>query len=331
MSPVDGMSKSDQTEKWLSHASIASAIVVFGLIIAGAQVTSNDAGLAVPDWPKAYGQWFPSGWTVARNLFIEHFHRIYAFTVGLLALGLAALFLRWESRRYARRAALLLPLMVLCQGLIGGARVLMFGKLWIAMLHGVFGQLTFAAFVGLAVLSTRRWREADAAEPGAGEARRGMIVLIGLLLLAQLVLGAVMRHERAGLAIPGFPLLRGALPEFTGTAVALAFAHRVCGLAVCGALLLQALLLRATRCRLSTLAGLLAGLGLAQIALGVFTVVSGRNPWLASLHTANGALLLAGQTALLLRAYRPVFHDHCETATPAQPAIPHVRLARETP
>src|SRR5258706_15033490 len=107
---------------WLARSAMLAAMIVFGLIVAGAQVTSNDADLAVPDWPKAYGQWFPSGWTVARNLFIEHFHRIYAFTVGLLSLGLAALFLRWEPRRYARRAALLLPVIVLCQGLIGGAR-----------------------------------------------------------------------------------------------------------------------------------------------------------------------------------------------------------------
>jgi cytochrome c oxidase assembly protein subunit 15 len=308
-----------------------AAVIVFGLIIAGAQVTSNDAGLAVPDWPKAYGQWFPSGWTVARNLFIEHFHRIYAFTVGLLALGLAALFLRLEPRRYARRAALLLPVMVLCQGLIGGARVLMFGKLWIAMLHGVFGQLTFAAFVALAVLSSRQWREAETPAAGADEAPRGMISLIALLLLGQLVLGAVMRHERAGLAIPGFPLLGGALPEFTGTAVVLAFAHRVYGLTVCGALLLQALLLRAAGGRLQRLAALLAALGLAQIALGVLTVLSGRNPWLASLHTACGALLLAGQTALLLTAYRAVFHDDPVAAAVARPAAPPARLAGESP
>jgi cytochrome c oxidase assembly protein subunit 15 len=316
---------------WLARSAMLAAVIVFGLIIAGAQVTSNDAGLAVPDWPKAYGQWFPSGWTVARNLFIEHFHRIYAFTVGLLALGLAALFLKWEPRRYARRAALLLPLMVLCQGLIGGARVLLFGRLWIAMLHGVFGQLTFAAFVALAVLSTRRWREAEPAAADDEDAPRGMIALVALLLFGQLVLGAVMRHERAGLAIPGFPLLHGALPEFTGTAVALAFAHRLDGLLVCGVLLLQALLLRATGGRLKTLAALLAGLGLAQIALGVFTVLSGRSPWLASLHTASGALLLAGQTALLLRAYRRAFHDVPAAAAAGQPAAPPARLAEGTP
>lgn len=29
------------------------------LLVAGALVTSNDAGLAVPDWPLSYGTWMP--------------------------------------------------------------------------------------------------------------------------------------------------------------------------------------------------------------------------------------------------------------------------------
>ncbi len=319
---------------WLSRSAIIVAIVVFGLIIAGAQVTSNDAGLAVPDWPKAYGAWFPERWMTIRNIFIEHFHRIYAFTVGLSAIGLAGMFLYLEPRRSVRRIALLLPFMVLGQGLIGAARVLLFGKLWIAMLHGVFGQLTFAAFVALAVLSGRRWREWESADPHASEsgqaAPRGMIIAMALLLFAQLVLGAVMRHERAGLAIPDFPLLRGALPEFTGTAVALAFAHRLLGVMVCGALLLQAVWLRTAGPRLKPLAFGLAALGMVQIALGMFTVISGRNPWLASLHTANGALLLAGQTALLLWAFRPAFGAAIQAVSDAGSSTSSTRLARGT-
>jgi cytochrome c oxidase assembly protein subunit 15 len=318
--------------KWLSRAAIFVAVIVFGLIIAGAQVTSNDAGLAVPDWPKAYGAWFPDRWLSIRNIFIEHFHRIYAFTVGLSAVGLASAFQLLEPRRAVRRVALLLPVMVLGQGLIGAARVLLFGKLWIAMLHGVFGQLTFAAFVALAVLSSRRWRDGEDAEGSAAApkpaARRGIIVAMALLLFTQLVLGAVMRHERAGLAIPDFPLLHGALPKFTGAAVTLAFTHRLLGAGVCAALLLQAWRLRAAGPRMKTLALGLAALAMAQIGLGMFTVISGRNPWLASLHTANGALLLAGQTALLLWAFRPAFHDDREALTASSPASSATQLLR---
>ena len=30
------------------------------LFVAGALVTSNDAALSVPDWPKSFGTWFPT-------------------------------------------------------------------------------------------------------------------------------------------------------------------------------------------------------------------------------------------------------------------------------
>jgi cytochrome c oxidase assembly protein subunit 15 len=310
-----------------------AAVIVFGLIIAGAQVTSNDAGLAVPTWPKGYGAWIsPPLWLSIRNIFIEHFHRLYAFTVGLLALGLSAAVWRVEARRGVRIAALLLPVMVLCQGLLGGLRVLQFSKIWIAMLHGVFGQLTFTAFVIVAVMMTAAWRNAiGSTNAQGGKSPEPFITgLTAGLIFSQLILGAVMRHLRAGLAIPDFPLLRGALPAFTDSAVALAFAHRLLGVFVCGVLLLQAFRLRAAGARLNLISSSLAALGLMQIALGIFTVLSGRNPWLASLHTANGALLLAGQAALLLWLRRPAFRDDGLPATAASQvpsAAPPLRSA----
>src|SRR5260370_1761523 len=58
----------------------------FFLIIAGALVTSHDAGLATSDWPLSNGQVFPK---MVGNLFWEHGHRMVATTVGLLTIALA--------------------------------------------------------------------------------------------------------------------------------------------------------------------------------------------------------------------------------------------------
>ena len=279
----------------LHRAALAAALVVFGLIVAGAQVTSNDAGLAVPDWPLAYGQLFPDRWTEIRNIFIEHFHRVYAFTVGVLALALAAWFHFREPGALQRQLAYALPVLVLIQGLIGGLRIGRFNALYPPILHGVFGQLTFAAFAALAVATAVRWRAASAGgRPGA------LPRAVALLLLAQLVLAALMRHQRWGLAIPDLPLLRGALPAFDSTGVAVAFAHRALGSALLLALAAQALALRRAPAPAAGLAFAAALLAALQIALGAATVLTGRNPWLASLHTANGALLLVLQVALLL-------------------------------
>ncbi len=38
---------------------VATACATFLLIIAGALVTSQDAGLSVPDWPLSYGKLMP--------------------------------------------------------------------------------------------------------------------------------------------------------------------------------------------------------------------------------------------------------------------------------
>jgi len=48
------------TSHWLHRFACVLAVATFLLIIAGASVTSNRAGLAVPDWPTTYGQFMYS-------------------------------------------------------------------------------------------------------------------------------------------------------------------------------------------------------------------------------------------------------------------------------
>src|SRR5256885_15474140 len=76
------------------------ACATFFLIIAGANVTSHDAGLATSDWPLSNGQVFPK---MVGNLFWEHGHRMVATAVGLLTIALAVyLQLRSEERRVGK-------------------------------------------------------------------------------------------------------------------------------------------------------------------------------------------------------------------------------------
>jgi len=75
-------------------------VATFSLLIAGASVTSNRAGLAVPDWLTAYGEFlltFPrTNWV--GGIFYEHGHRLIAYTVGALTAILAI----WLAPRKAR-------------------------------------------------------------------------------------------------------------------------------------------------------------------------------------------------------------------------------------
>ena len=50
----------------------------------GAAVTTEDVGLAVPDWPLSFQQLNPEGWWKVPALFLEHGHRLIGMTVALL-------------------------------------------------------------------------------------------------------------------------------------------------------------------------------------------------------------------------------------------------------
>ena len=59
----------------LHRFAILLACAVVGLIAAGANVTSKDAGLSVPDWPTSYGGINPPRWYEFETVRAEHGHR----------------------------------------------------------------------------------------------------------------------------------------------------------------------------------------------------------------------------------------------------------------
>src|SRR5262245_44805166 len=104
----------------LHRFSLLVAFATFFLIIAGALVTSHDAGLATPDWPLSNGQVFPK---MVGNLFWEHGHRLVATTVGMLTIVLTVYIFRKEKRSWVKRLGLFALLAVIAQGLLGGLTV----------------------------------------------------------------------------------------------------------------------------------------------------------------------------------------------------------------
>src|SRR3954447_15343654 len=135
----------------LNRFAIFVACATFFLIIAGALVTSNDAGLATPDWPLSNGQFFPR---MVGNLFWEHGHRMVATTVGLLTIVLTIYLLRKEQRRWVRRLAVFALLAVIAQGLLGGLTVKLMLPLAVSAAHATLAHLFFCTVVGLAVVTS---------------------------------------------------------------------------------------------------------------------------------------------------------------------------------
>src|SRR5947209_7259957 len=86
---------------WLHRYAIFVAFATFLLIIAGALVTSNDAGLSVPDWPTSFGSFrMPR---MVGGVKYEHGHRMIAGTVGLLTVLLAVWLWKTDERKWVRR------------------------------------------------------------------------------------------------------------------------------------------------------------------------------------------------------------------------------------
>ena len=128
------------------------------------------------------------------------------------------------------------------------------------------------------------------------------------LVFVQLVLGALMRHMGAGLAIPDFPLAFGRLvPPLATPYITVHFAHRVGALAVAAAVAMTVgavLRERAAGLWLRRPAFLAAGLVLVQLTLGALVIWSGRAVLPTTTHLVVGAALLATCLVLALRAGR---------------------------
>ena len=183
--------------KGLNRFAILVACATFFLIIAGALVTSNDAGLATEDWPLSNGQFFPE---MVGNLFYEHGHRMIATTVGMLTIVLMIYTLRVEKRRWVRRLSVIALLAVITQGLLGGLTVKLLLPLWVSTAHATLAQLFFCLTVSIAVFTSRSWIQARPllAESYEGKGTFPLRVLCTVALvtiLVQLVIGGTLRHS----------------------------------------------------------------------------------------------------------------------------------------
>lgn len=173
--------------------SLLVAGATFFLIIAGALVTSNDAGLATEDWPLSNGQFFPE---MVGNLFWEHGHRMVATSVGLLTIGLVILLLWKEPRRWVRRLGVFALFMVVAQGLLGGLTVKLMLPLAVSTAHATLAQIFFCTTVALAVFTSKSWtnQHLTLEENGTLPIRYVCIAATTTIFL-QLILGATLRHS----------------------------------------------------------------------------------------------------------------------------------------
>ncbi len=299
-------------ERGLHRFAVLLAAAVVLLIAAGALVKSKEAGLSVPDWPLSYGGLNPPNWWQIENVRAEHGHRLIAGVVALLTILLAIQFRRLESRIWVRRLAYLAVATVFAQAALGGITVLMFLPTPVSVGHAGLAQLFLCLIVTLAVVTSPAWLRADFTLHRQGARRRAarLATALSLVVYAQILVGAVMRHTGAGLAIPDFPLVFGGLvPPRFDAAIAIHYSHRVGAVLVLAltAVLVWQVLRRFRQERALVIPAIaLTVLVMVQIGLGASVVLTARAVAPNTVHVAVGAMVLAASLAMTLCCWRGV-------------------------
>ena len=304
------------------------------LLYAGGFTTTIRAGMAFLDWPLSNGSINPEGWLENRDMTAEHSHRLLGMVMGLLSIGMCAGAFFLKASPGIRKMGIALVAVVITQGILGGLRVKL-DQLNIgidhnlyaqsfAVMHATMAQVFLCLLVAFTIANSRSWIERNAgfSGPPRNATLRWGWIACGTIVL-QLIVGAVMRHAHAGLAITTFPLTPyGTLvPPVFDFAIAIHFAHRVgaalTSMAVVGFCVAIWRDREARKALGYSTIGLL-GLLLLQVTLGALVIWKVRNEHVTTLHMLNGAFTLALTWATTLRSMKYRFTLKANTAVRAE-------------
>ncbi len=239
--------------------------------------------------------------------------------------------------------------LVQVQGLLGGLRVVLDAHevagikmgLIFGIFHACLAQAFFVLLCAIALFTSGMWRRFveqrnsfAAAGEGPGSSNRLQLMILGttILIFVQLMIGATMRHQHAGLAIWDFPLAHGelwpatdaesiqrynqqrveisAVDPITAFHVQLQMIHRLVAVAIlvlvsfcCWKVLRQF----AGKSVVRRFAIVWAVLIVVQVGLGAWTVLSHKAADIATAHVVVGVLSLAtGSSLCIFTARNPV-------------------------
>ena len=307
-------------------------LTLFCLVLVGGATRLTDSGLSITEWKPIHGvipplsaaewdeefrlyqripeyQQINRGMSLADFKFIffwEYLHRLLGRLIGL-AFALPLAWFAWRRaipRGYGLRLVALLALGGL-QGAIGWWMVKSGLTLRTDVSHF---RLAVHLLTALFIIAGLVWTALDLQDLARDRAARparltGFGLLVALVLLVQLLFGAFTAGLDAGYVSSSWPLMNDHLfPEgviWLGSALAtiandpylIHFIHRWWAWVVVIALVLLARRVKQAGARSAAVAIHIA-FG-TQVLLGIATVVTGINFWLAVSHQAVGALLVA--------------------------------------
>ncbi len=299
---------------------VATAVLAFVVVVAGAYVRLSDAGLGCPDWPLCYGRPLPAPMADAAahaKAWKEMAHRYGAGTLGILIFLL--MLIAWKLRR-SHWLATGIAALVIFQATLGMWTVTMLLKPAIVTAHLLGGMATLCLLVWLVL------ELVDHSPALEARAARFPAILSLAAVAVQVALGGWVSANYAALACPDLPGCLGQVmpPMDFGNAfhvlrelgrtgegellslqalTAIHWTHRMFALVVTGVVgfsAIQAFKLQALR----KTAMLVGAVLIVQFGLGVANVVLGLPLALAAAHNAGAALLLASLVVLNFLSFR---------------------------
>ncbi len=200
--------KANPPANWLYYFSCITAFSTLLLIFAGGIVTSAEAGLAVPDWPNSYGYnmfLFPLA-KMTGGIYYEHSHRLLGSLIGLTTIELAFMIFAMSDKKWLKNLGVVAVILVVIQGIMGGLRVTgyftmsqaaeeMAPNLYLAMAHGISGQVFFGLLVSIAAFTSTAWNTMEAVPHNKARSEQVMAKILLGMLVVQLVFGSLLRHD----------------------------------------------------------------------------------------------------------------------------------------
>jgi heme A synthase len=278
------------------------------LLYLGSVVHATESSLACPDWPTCFGTMVPE---MTGGVFWEHLHRLVAGGLVLM-FALATWLVRKEvtDRPWVFKACLGGLALLIVQSVFGGLTVLYQLPDMVSTTHLSLAFLFLALATILAAASGDSAR-AEEDEPGISADVAASLgkwsAYAAALVFGQSALGALVRHTDGGMSCPDVPLCLGQIvPPLVNVQIVSHFSHRV--LAILATALVIGLVIFAFRAGVPpTLRRWLlaaAVLVVAQVGLGVASVLTVLSVAPVSLHTLFAAALLSCLVWIATLSYR---------------------------
>lgn len=320
-------------DAWLYRYALVSLILTVLLLYTGGFTTTIRAGMVFIDWPLSNGSLNPDGWLQNTAMLAEHSHRLTGMTVGMFIMGLMIWVLVREKRTWVRRLAMFSFCLVLAQGLLGGARVLL-NSIQFAIIHGCVAQSFLCVLITLVLSLSPMWRKGSKLAYD-GYQHTSKIRYLGYALISttviQLIVAATMRHMDAGLAIPTFPFDPDGLliPTAWTAGIAIHFTHRFIAIVLTAIFVVWLYAIYRNQQvpkTIETIAFIAWTSLIFQILLGISVIWMERPPLITTLHMLNGAAFLGlVWTANLLMHYPRITLTHHN-----QGSQPTIKIANDS-